>query len=282
MSVAIHTTHILIVEPSDQDTPMTMERIGSEGVSIRTLKGGAGVMDYLSGKGPYRDRDKYPKPDLVIFDVLMPRVECIDLSQDLIAEKAMHTTAVVAIHTSEFGEEFKEAYAGELTGFVSRPINRVEYHQRVRDIIAYWTADENGHREPSNLIKAMDQAERFHQLLSDHGRDEIQRTQTPDDIKNKRLHPRYAYVEKAPICSVIMEPMTVKGTLVDFSRSGCRILIDEPIFEVGDSVILQILVPEQQPFQIRGIVRHCNCSMDFENFQHPNICKEKCVGISII
>jgi CheY-like chemotaxis protein len=41
---------------------------------LRAVNNGSQLLDYLSGKAPYDDEQRYPLPDLIIMDLTLPRV----------------------------------------------------------------------------------------------------------------------------------------------------------------------------------------------------------------
>jgi CheY-like chemotaxis protein len=258
MSTAIFPMEVLIVEADDLPTAVALDRIRSDRVKVRTVKGMDSLKDELSGRGAHGDPDRFSKPALVILDVLLPKTETIDLIEDLIEDPTTHGTSVAAIYTSEFHEECAAEYNGELRVFVSRPINPLEYNQRVREIIRYWTTDRGDLNGLCNLSQAECPADRFYHLLADGGQGCTTPAKIPPGIEEKRAHPRSVFVSTGPACSVILEPMAVRGTLIDFSQHGCRVAVNDSIFESGDDVVLQVLIPGLRPYQLRAVARHCH------------------------
>lgn len=258
MSIAVYPIEVLIVEGNDLPTAVALDRIRSDRVTVRTVKGIGSLKDDLSGQGAHGDPERSGKPTLVILDVLLPKTETIDLIDDLIDDPATHGTSVVAIYGSEFFEECRVDYCGELRVFISRPINPLEYNQRVREIVRYWTTDREDSNRPSNLSQAERHADRFYRLLADGSQGSTAPAKMPPGVAEKRAHPRSVFISTGPTVSVILEPMAVRGTMIDFSHRGCRIAINDPILETGDDVVLQVLISGHQPYPLRAVVRHCH------------------------
>src|SRR5438046_33842 len=55
------------------------------------------VIPYLRGEGPYRDRQTYPFPGVLILDRRMPRLSGLDLLFWLRTQPRFHTLPVVAL-----------------------------------------------------------------------------------------------------------------------------------------------------------------------------------------
>src|SRR5260370_35515742 len=71
---------ILLVDDNPIDLAFFARAASKTGLSLRlqTLTAGQQAIDYLSAKGEYSDRTKYPWPDLIVLDLKMPEVNGFD------------------------------------------------------------------------------------------------------------------------------------------------------------------------------------------------------------
>jgi CheY-like chemotaxis protein len=75
------TETILLVDDSEDDHELMRFAFKKAGVRnpVRELHSGDEAIAYLSGKGEYADRERYPLPCLIITDLKMPGVDGFDL-----------------------------------------------------------------------------------------------------------------------------------------------------------------------------------------------------------
>ena len=66
---------ILIVEDNQNDIELLRQRFADARLinPRRVVRDGAEAIDYLSGRGKYADREKFPLPGIVLLDLAMPK-----------------------------------------------------------------------------------------------------------------------------------------------------------------------------------------------------------------
>src|SRR5207247_7355945 len=68
-------TTFLLVEDDPYDVVFVEEefRRSRSSAWLRVVHDGVEAMHYVSGQGDYADRRKYPRPDVILLDLMMPR-----------------------------------------------------------------------------------------------------------------------------------------------------------------------------------------------------------------
>lgn len=68
--------------------------------SLQAVSDGTDALDFVLGRGPYADRERYPAPDLLILDQRMRRMDGIDVLRALRASSPRRHTMAVIFSTS--------------------------------------------------------------------------------------------------------------------------------------------------------------------------------------
>jgi DNA-binding response OmpR family regulator len=76
------------------------------------------------------------KPDLVLLDVMMPRISGFEVCKRLRASPATHDIAVLMITALDQHSDIERAVEAGTDDFLSKPIARVELLRRVRALLA--------------------------------------------------------------------------------------------------------------------------------------------------
>lgn len=96
---------ILYAEDDSNDAfilRMALKRSGL-GLTLFVIEDGQAAIDWLSGKGIYGDRGKYPLPDILMLDLKMPRKSGFDVLQFARATESFKNLPVIILSSS--GEE---------------------------------------------------------------------------------------------------------------------------------------------------------------------------------
>jgi CheY-like chemotaxis protein len=92
---------ILVVEDTEDDVFFLKRALkaASIGNPVQVVEDGQKAIDYLSGTGPYSDRETYPLPFLVLLDLKLPLVMGLDVLK-WIRARSEYDGILVAVLTS--------------------------------------------------------------------------------------------------------------------------------------------------------------------------------------
>ncbi len=103
---------MLLIERETDDVDvftLALERTGSQ-VRLFTVPDVGAAMDYISGKGIYEDRLKYPFPDIIVLALLLPMATGVDfLKWCRATEICKHLPLVVLTGAFECQKEVQAA-----------------------------------------------------------------------------------------------------------------------------------------------------------------------------
>lgn len=132
---------ILLVEDNADDALLLRLALKKKGMcqSIGIVDGAEIAMDYLLGKGAYRDRRKHPLPELMLLDWRLPGMEGWEFLEWLRATDHFETLLVTVISGSQDLKDMQKAYRLGANFWVGKPQNMNELADVVRRIRDFWT-----------------------------------------------------------------------------------------------------------------------------------------------
>ena len=129
---------ILLVEDSVADAKLfglALEESGSTSEVMRAEDGD----DALRKLTAILNGD-LPRPDVVVLDINLPRVNGFDVLRRIKGDPDLRTLPVVIFSTSRAEVDVAAAYACGASSYVVKPLDLHRYMDVVRSIESYWTA----------------------------------------------------------------------------------------------------------------------------------------------
>ena len=102
---------------------------------------GQAALEYLQGKGPFTDREKYPLPRLMLLDINMPRKSGFDVLQWIRRESGFKSLPVLMLTSSEHPADMEKARQFAADDYLLKPSNPLELVEVVKSIHDRWLAD---------------------------------------------------------------------------------------------------------------------------------------------
>jgi CheY-like chemotaxis protein len=134
--------NFLLVEDDPNDVLFVQQEFkrSSKSIRLNVVSDGIEAMRYLEGHEPYKDRQKFPVPHVVLLDLKMPRFSGFDFLEWLRfkAPDQLHFIPVVVLSSSNIGPDVARAYALGVNSFVVKPVNWEEFRRRLQVLAVYW------------------------------------------------------------------------------------------------------------------------------------------------
>ncbi len=131
-----NSVEIVIVEdnPSDAELLLRVFRKHNLANDIVLFKDGAEALNYFQqGEGASKIR-----PRVVILDLKLPKVNGIQILQQIKSNEQTRTIPVVVLTSSQEERDLKDAYALGVNSYVTKPIKFAEFAKVVSDLEMYW------------------------------------------------------------------------------------------------------------------------------------------------
>jgi CheY-like chemotaxis protein len=133
MSVPAPPFEILLVEDDDADALLIEEALAVRAEARRLVRvvDGVAALELLRGPAGYR-------PDLIVLDLNMPRMNGHELLAVLKEDPAFMTIPVVVLTTSQEPGSVIDAYRHHTNAYITKPVNFDAFVEAVRSLDAFF------------------------------------------------------------------------------------------------------------------------------------------------
>lgn len=130
---------ILLVEPNPGDTRLVTEsfREGKLANDLYVVTDGDEALDFVRQRGEYADE---PRPDLLLVETQLPGTSSAELLSELDDDPALSGITVVALTSSDAGEEILRSQGLDADHYARKPIGPDDFVEFVRSIEEFWLA----------------------------------------------------------------------------------------------------------------------------------------------
>jgi class 3 adenylate cyclase len=174
---------ILVVDDQPQNVKLLEHVLSLSGYEVLTaLSGAEGLEKLTSGK-----------PDLVLLDVVMPRMSGYEVCRAIRADPATALLPVVMVTALDPGEERVKGIEAGADDFLSKPINQAEILARVKSLLRIRTLQRQVEAQAVQLVEQ--RVARLQRFLSPKVVDLIVSGQLDDPLATRRREVTIVFVD---------------------------------------------------------------------------------------
>lgn len=131
---------ILLVEDNRDDEELTIRALAENNIGneVVVARDGAEALNYLFGTGPYAGRDVNKKPQVILLDLKLPRVDGLEVLRRIRGSEQTKLQPVVVLTSSREEEDVIAAYNGGANSYVRKPVDFNEFLEATRQLGMYW------------------------------------------------------------------------------------------------------------------------------------------------
>jgi CheY-like chemotaxis protein len=107
---------------------------------IHHVEDGEAALDYVYRRGTYSDHKKFPRPDLILLDLRLPRIDGLEVLKQIKRDLTLQAIPVVVLTTSDAEKDLAQAYEYHANSYVTKPVNFDNFSRLLRDLGYYWLA----------------------------------------------------------------------------------------------------------------------------------------------
>ena len=133
---------ILLVEDNPDHAELVKRNLEEFQVAnhINHVEDGEAALDYVYGRGKYSDHKKFPRPDLILLDLRLPKIDGLEVLKQIKRDLTLQAIPIVVLTTSDAEKDLAQAYEYHANSYVTKPVNFDNFSRLLRDLGYYWLA----------------------------------------------------------------------------------------------------------------------------------------------
>lgn len=131
---------ILLVEDDPGDQELTRRAL-DEGKFLNTLhivEDGEEALEYLHREGKYADAKTSPRPDLILLDLNLPKLNGKQVLEKIRQDPELRRLCVVVLTTSRHEEDVLRSYDLGVNSYINKPVDLNQLTRLIHALEAYW------------------------------------------------------------------------------------------------------------------------------------------------
>lgn len=131
---------ILLVEDNPDDELLTLRALKKNNIlnEVIVARDGAEALDYLFGAGMYADRDTSLMPQVVLLDLKLPKLDGLEVLQQLRADQRTELLPVVILTSSDEEQDIVDSYRLGANSYIRKPVDFDQFSDAVQQLGLYW------------------------------------------------------------------------------------------------------------------------------------------------
>jgi len=131
---------ILLVEDNPDDEALTLRALKKNNIGnkVVVVRDGVEALDFLFCKGKFIDRDPQEKPQIILLDLKLPKVDGLEVLRQIRANEDTHLLPVVILTSSKEEQDLIKGYSLGANSYVRKPVDFSQFVDSVRQLGLYW------------------------------------------------------------------------------------------------------------------------------------------------
>ena len=104
------------------------------------VEDGQAALDYLTWRGAYTDPNANPRPDLIILDLRLPKVDGLEVLKRIKEDSDLKTIPTIVLTTSSAESDVVKAYDNGAGSYLVKPVDFGKFARLLDSFGFYWLA----------------------------------------------------------------------------------------------------------------------------------------------
>jgi CheY-like chemotaxis protein len=130
---------ILLVEDDPRDVELSLTALEEHNLAneVEVVNDGEQALDYLFRRGRFRDREQ-GNPAVVLLDLKLPKVDGLEVLQQVRAEPTLKMIPVVVLTSSREERDMVASYRLGVNAYVVKPVDFHAFVNAVKELGVFW------------------------------------------------------------------------------------------------------------------------------------------------
>lgn len=137
---AMDSKIILLVEDNPDDEALTLRALKKNNIlnKVVVARDGAEALDYLFCRGIYANREPQQMPELILLDLKLPKVDGLEVLQQLREAETTRRIPVVILTSSNEQRDICAGYGLGANSYIRKPVDFTQFTDAIRQLSLYW------------------------------------------------------------------------------------------------------------------------------------------------
>ena len=138
--MAADEVEILLVEDDPRDVRLTLHALRKENLRnrIEVARDGEEALDFAFCRGAFSGRSPGHPPKLILLDLKLPKVDGLEVLQQLKNNAATQAIPVVILTSSREDRDLVESYKLGANSYIQKPVDFDQFRETIKAAGFYW------------------------------------------------------------------------------------------------------------------------------------------------
>ncbi|MBF0192251.1 MAG: response regulator [Magnetococcales bacterium] len=132
--------NVLLAEDNEADQRTVQRGLSKARLPMRLflVEDGEACLDFLRHQGQYADTTAFPRPDLLLLDINMPKLDGRAVLKQIRADPILVALPVVILTTSDQEQDILISYKNGANAFITKPVEPGRFMETVLKLEEFW------------------------------------------------------------------------------------------------------------------------------------------------
>jgi CheY-like chemotaxis protein len=131
---------ILMADDDEEDRMLVKDALEENKLRnvLQFAENGEELMNYLYNRGKFSDKNKHPRPGLILLDLNMPKKDGREALKEIKSDDQLKMIPVVILTTSKAEEDVLKTYNLGVSSFITKPVTFGSLVDTMKTLSKYW------------------------------------------------------------------------------------------------------------------------------------------------